>query len=138
MLGGRTAEEIACHDVTTGAENDLVEATRLARRMVTRWGMGVLGLAAYAADEQQPFLGYELTQGRDYSEATAARIDQDIQRLLTEQHETVNRLLTSRRKNLDLLVETLLREETVEREELARLLGPRPQPADVVVKPDLA
>ena len=78
MLGGRTAEEIAFGEVTTGAENDLVEATRLARRMITRWGMGKLGLAAFKADEEHPFLGYELSQGRDYSEATAARIDEEV------------------------------------------------------------
>jgi cell division protease FtsH len=78
MLGGRTAEEVAIGDITTGAEKDLVEATRLARRMVTRWGMGNLGLTAFQADEEQPFLGYELAQGRDYSEDTAARIDRDV------------------------------------------------------------
>jgi cell division protease FtsH len=74
MLGGRTAEEIVFGDVTTGAENDLLEATRLARRMVSRWGMGKLGLVAFRADEQQPFLGYELSQRPDYSEATAAEM----------------------------------------------------------------
>ena len=82
MLGGRVAEALAVGDVTTGAENDLVQATRLARRMITRWGMGGLGPVAFQADEEHPFLGYELTQGRDYSEATAARIDEELQRLL--------------------------------------------------------
>ena len=82
MLGGRASEETALEDITTGAENDLVEATRLAQRMVTRWGMGSLGLMAFNSDEEQPFLGYELAQGRDYSEETAAHIDQDVQRLL--------------------------------------------------------
>ena len=138
MLGGRTAEEIAFNDVTTGAENDLVEATRLARRMVTRWGMGVLGLAAFQADGQQPFLGYELAQGRDYSEATAARIDQDIQRLLSEQHEIVYRLLSSAQDKLDRLVEALLQEETVDEKELIRLLGPRPQSTQNVTKDAIA
>ncbi len=133
MLGGRTAEEIALSDVTTGAENDLVEATRLARRMVTRWGMGNLGLVAFQADEEQPFLGYELAQGRDYSEATAARIDQEVQRLLEERHETVRSLLTDAREQLDRLVETLLQEETVDRDTLVRVLGPRPEePAEEV------
>src|SRR5208337_4386100 len=66
MLGGRTAEETIFNEITTGAENDLVEATRLARRMVTRWGMGKLGLVAFKGDEQHPFLGYEMSQGRDY------------------------------------------------------------------------
>lgn len=138
MLGGRTAEELAFDDVTTGAENDLIEATRLARRMVTRWGMGVLGLAAFSNDDQQPFLGYELSQGREYSEVTAARIDENIQRLLGEQHDKVKELLSQERAKLDTLVEALLREETVDRDELERLVGPRPKAEEQVVKPALA
>src|SRR5437667_9364107 len=112
MHGGRTAEEIAIGDVTTGAENDLMQATRLARHMVTRWGMGKLGLMSFQSGEHQPFLGYELAQGREYSEATAARIDQEVQRLLEEQHKAVYELLTGAREKLDLLVDTLLKEET--------------------------
>jgi cell division protease FtsH len=126
MLGGRVAEEIALGDVTTGAESDLVEATRLARRMVTRWGMGELGLAAFKADGQQPFLGYELSQGRDYSEATAAHIDREVQRILKDSHDDVQRLLGGARDKLDRLVEVLLKEETVARAELTEILGPRP------------
>ncbi len=126
MLGGRTSEEIVLGDITTGAENDLVEATRLARRMVTRWGMGELGLVAFKADEVQPFLGYELSQGRDYSEATASSIDKEVRQLLTERHEVVTVLLKSRRTQLDLLVEALLQSESVGPEELVRLLGSRP------------
>jgi cell division protease FtsH len=125
MLGGRTAEEIVFGEVTTGAENDLVEATRLARRMVTRWGMSELGLVAFKTDEQQPFLGYEISQGRDYSEATAAQIDQEVLRLLSETHDRVRRCLTDSRAQLDRLVEALLREETVGSDELNRILGPR-------------
>jgi len=132
MLGGRVAEEIALDDVTTGAENDLVEATRLARRMVTRWGMGSLGLVAFQADEEQPFLGYELAHGRDYSEATAARIDQAVQRLLEEQHETVYRLLSDTRDCLDQLVLALLKEETIDQDTLAHILGPRPNSTEEV------
>lgn len=125
MLGGRTAEEIAIGDVTTGAENDLVAATHLARRMVTRWGMGSLGLIAFQSDDQQPFLGYELSQGRDYSEATAARIDENVQHLLEERHEEVYRLLTDARDRLDRLVDALLREETINEDEMVGILGPR-------------
>jgi cell division protease FtsH len=125
MLGGRSAEEIACDDITTGAENDLVEATRLARRMITRWGMGSLGLQAFAADEEQPFLGYELTQGRDYSEQTAAQIDKDIQTILNTCHDEVKTLLDREHDKLDTLVETLLKDETVEQEGLEKILGPR-------------
>jgi cell division protease FtsH len=125
MLGGRTAEEIAIGDITTGAENDLVEATRLARRMITRWGMGDLGLMALAADEEQPFLGYELAQGHDYSEETKARIDAYIQQLLNDRHEEVRDLLTQARDKLEILVDTLLRDETVNQDELSKILGER-------------
>jgi cell division protease FtsH len=135
MLGGRTAEEIVIGDITTGAENDLVEATRLARRMVTRWGMGSLGEVAFQADEQQPFLGYELAQGRDYSEATAARIDKDVETLLKEQHEGVRRLLTGARESLDRLAQALLEQETIGPEVLEQILGPLPKRAPVLPAP---
>jgi cell division protease FtsH len=131
MLGGRTAEEIAIGDVTTGAENDLMEATRLARRMVTRWGMGKLGLMTFATDEHQPFLGSPLAQGREYSEATAARIDQDVQRLLEERHKAVHQLLTRAREKLDRLVKALLQEETIAQDRLAEILGPRPDSTSI-------
>jgi cell division protease FtsH len=129
MLGGRSAEEIAFGDVTTGAENDLVEATRLARRMVTRWGMGELGLVAFKSDEEHPFLGYELSQGRDYGDATANLIDREVHRLLSESHAYAKQLLHSAREKLDRLVDTLLREETINQAVLTRVLGPRPQPS---------
>jgi cell division protease FtsH len=127
MLGGRTAEEIVFGDVTTGAENDLLEATRLARRMVTRWGMGKLGLAAFRVDEEQPFLGYELSQRPDYSEATAAAIDSEVRSLLEQGHEQVRHQLTDCRQYLDRLVEALLEEETVGIDRLTQILGSRPQ-----------
>jgi cell division protease FtsH len=125
MLGGRTAEEVALNKMTTGAENDLVEATKLARRMVTRWGMGSLGPIAFQADEEHPFLGYEISQGRDYSEATAARIDQDVQQLLAERQEAVRRLLGGAREQLAQLAQRLLKEESIDREVLTQILGAR-------------
>jgi cell division protease FtsH len=124
MLGGRSAEEIACDDITTGAENDLVEATRLARRMITRWGMGSLGLQAFAADEEQPFLVTSYP-GKGLLRATAAQIDKDIQAILNTCHDEVKALLDREHDKLDALVETLLRDETVEHEGLERILGPR-------------
>lgn len=125
MLGGRGAEEIAIGDITTGAENDLVEATRLARRMVTRWGMGNLGLLAFRTDEEHPFLGYELSRGKDYSESTASVIDQNVKLLLEESHDRVLRLLKGKRSLLDNLAEALLQEETIGRNKLLQILGPR-------------
>jgi cell division protease FtsH len=123
MLGGRTAEELSLGDITTGAENDLIEATRLARRMVSRWAMGTLQPMAYSLDEEQPFLGYQLAQVRDFSEATAARIDRDVEDLLRERQEAARALLQDHRQALDELAEALLQEETIGREELSRLLG---------------
>jgi cell division protease FtsH len=125
MLGGRSAEEIALDTITTGAENDLVEATRLARKMVTRWGMGSLGTMAFSSDGEQPFLGYELSQGRDYSEQTAARIDEDVRKLLEDCHRQVKKLLEGSRDQLDALVQALLKEETINQDELIDILGPR-------------
>lgn len=125
MLAGRTAEELAIGDITTGAENDLIEATRLTRRMITRWGMGSLGLMAVGGDDEQPFLGYELTQNKNYSEETSARIDRDIQKFLNEQHEMVKNLLSKSRDKLDNLVSALLQEETINQDELTEILGRR-------------
>jgi cell division protease FtsH len=127
MLGGRASEEIVLEEITTGAENDLVEATRLARRMVTRWGMGSLGLAAFKADEEHPFLGYELSQGRDFSEKTASLIDAEVQRILNDGIETARNILKSRRRELDSLVQELLKSESASQEDLVRILGPRPE-----------
>jgi cell division protease FtsH len=138
LLAGRVSEELSFGEMTTGAESDLVQATRLARRMVTRWGMGSLGPLAFAADEEQPFLGYQLSQARDYSEATAARIDQDMRGLLDARHEVVTKLLTANRDTLDRLAQALLHDETVGSESLAQLIGPRAgssQPPVTVGKP---
>ncbi len=125
MLAGRESEALVIGDITTGAESDLVQATRLARRMITRWGMGSLGPVAFESDDEQPFLGYQLSRGRDYSEATASRIDQEVEHLLAERQAVVRTLLTDARGRLDTLAESLLKEETIGDDDLARLLGPR-------------
>jgi cell division protease FtsH len=127
-LAGRAAEEIVFGEITTGAEQDLVEATSLARRMVTRWGVGELGLLAFKTEEEQPFLGYEIAQGRDYSEHTAARIDADVKRLLEQAHHGARACLTSMRERLDRLAESLLKNETVTFDELSDILGERTTP----------
>jgi cell division protease FtsH len=127
MLGGRAAEEAALGEVSTGAEDDLIEATRLARRMVTRWGMGSLGVMAFIDEDEQPLLGAEPAQGRSYSEETAARIDQDMQRFLTECYEKDLQQLTGNRLKLDAVVHALLQDETIGQEVLTRILGARGQ-----------
>ena len=139
MLGGRLSEQIVFSDVTTGAENDLIQATRLARRMMTRWGMGSLGPVAFESDEQQPFLGYELSRGKDYSESTAASIDEDVRKLIAERCGIVTSLLNGARDKLDKLAETLLREETVDELILEQILGAGkqvPKEPNAGVKPE--
>jgi cell division protease FtsH len=135
LLGGRTAEELVFGDVTTGAENDLVEATRLARHMVTSWGMSKLGLVAYQESSQNRFLGYELGREHLPSEQRAAQIDQEIHRLIEGQHQSVTTLLTRERGKLDRLAACLLEQEVADHGKMYELLGPRPQPAGVKTEP---
>jgi len=127
LLAGRTAEEIALGDITTGAENDLIEATKLARKMITRWGMGKLGLRAFRADEEHPFLGYELSRGKDYSESTAAVVDEEVKNLLEKSHEKVYKILITNKNKLNLTANSLLKEETIDAKDLENILGPRPR-----------
>jgi cell division protease FtsH len=127
LLGGRVAEEMVMGDVTTGAGNDLLEATRLARHMVTAWGMSALGLAAYQSGSADRFLGYELGRERAYSEDTAAAIDREVSRLLDDRHQAVTALLTRERNKLDRLATHLLAHEVANNTQLEELLGPRPR-----------
>ncbi len=126
MLGGRTSEEEFFGEVTTGAESDLVEATKLARRMVTRWGMGSFGPMALRTDEEQPFLGYEIAQGRELSEEMQAQVDRDVAAILDEAHARAQKLIDDHRRDLETLAEALLTSETVAGDALVDLLGPRP------------
>jgi cell division protease FtsH len=128
MLAGRAAEEMVIGDLTTGAENDLREATLLARRMVAAWGMSELGLAAYEQSGDDRFLGYDLGRGRAHGEETARRIDEAVQGLLEERHRNALELLEGAQERLTRLAESLLARETLERAELERLLGPRAMP----------
>ena len=125
MMGGRAAEELAIGEITTGAENDLKEATRLAYRMVTRWAMTDFGLMTMDTDDEQPFLGYEVSQGRGHSEAAAAQVDAKVQQLLQERYNFTRNCLTERKAALDVLVQALMEHETVTQEEMEKLIGPR-------------
>lgn len=124
MLGGRTSEELVFEDFTTGAESDIVEVTKLVRRMVTRWGMGSFGPLSLDGDEDTPFLGYEMARGRYVSEETQAQVDRDIQTIIAEQHKVALSVLEQHREALDRLVDALMDHETVEDDELREILGP--------------
>ncbi|MGI9534080.1 MAG: ATP-dependent zinc metalloprotease FtsH [Thermodesulfobacteriota bacterium] len=135
LLGGRISEEITQCDITTGAENDLIEATKLVRNMITRWGMSSLGLLTFGTDDDHPFLGYKLARGKDISERTASLIDKEVNNILEKSQEKVYEILKSNKRKLDELAKLLLNEETVDRENLVKVLGPRPKFA-VVYKAD--
>jgi cell division protease FtsH len=136
LLGGRTAEEIALGEISTGAQNDLQRATDMARAMVTEWGMSDdLGAINYDVNKRGRFLDIGLPQERGlYSEETAQKIDVEIARILTEAHDTARRLLTEHRGKLESVTHRLLEVEVMEGEELLRLLGIPPREA----KPDAA
>lgn len=130
MLAGRAAEQVVFNETSTGAQNDLHQATTLARRMAAEWGMSPkLGAASFPRGEAQPFLGRELTQTQNFSEHTAERIDQEIYRILEETDQHTRCLVEDNRKRLRALTDLLLEQETVEGEELHRLLEKSPPSA---------
>ncbi len=123
MFGGRLAESIVFGEVSSGAEHDLRQATQLARRMVAHWGMSSrIGPASFPQAEEHVFLGREISQAREYSEATAAMIDDEVRKLLRELEAKTRELLESHRKALDALAAELLEKETLGRQELRAIL----------------
>jgi cell division protease FtsH len=128
LLGGRTAEEIAFNEISTGARNDLQRATDIARSMVTEYGMSdAIGAITYDAERGAKFLENPFAQERgNYAEDTARQIDAEIKRILTEAHEEARRVLLDRRGNLDELSKRLLDREVIEGDELRELIGPVP------------
>ena len=128
LLGGRSAEEVAFGEVSTGAQNDLLRATDIARAMVTEYGMSeALGTVNYDGHRRGMFLdpGFAPERG-NYAEATAQRIDGEIKRIIDDAHETALRVLRERRDVLDELSTRLLEREVIEGDELRELLGPTP------------
>jgi cell division protease FtsH len=130
MLGGRVAEEVVYGTRTTGAENDIEQATNLARNMVTRWGMtDTLGMVQLAP-RQNAFLGGMTGMGSDkpFSEETGRLIDLEVQRIIHESHADATRLLNAYRRELDALVRALLDRETLDEQEILQVTGLPPAP----------
>ena len=125
LLGGRAAEELIFDDITSGASNDLERVTRMARAMVTRLGMSdSLGPMVYGQKEELIFLGREISEQRDYSEAVAEQIDQEVRRLVGEAHQKAQDILVQYRDRLDAVATRLLEVETVSREEFESIFPP--------------
>ncbi len=124
LLGGRAAEEVVFSQRTSGAENDIKEATKLARRMVTQWGMSAKIGKLYLADEHQDvFLGEQLGRGKTYAESTAREVDQEVRSLIDDAYQVAESTLQKNREPMDKLVEMLLDRESVSGEEVMELLN---------------
>jgi cell division protease FtsH len=130
-LGGRAAEEIVYGTKTTGAESDIEQATALARRMVTRWGMSDRVGLVQLAPKENPYLpavnGYQ--SAKPFSEATAEAIDEEVRRIIGESHDEAKRLLAAHRQQLDALAVAMLERETLNEQEILEVTGLRPTSA---------
>jgi cell division protease FtsH len=130
LLGGRAAEEIAFNHMTTGAGNDLEKVTEIARKMVCEWGMSEkLGPLTFGKKQEQIFLGREITQHKDYSEKTAMEIDNEIKKIVKERYEYSRRLLTDNRVHLENLAAALLDRETLNADEIDKIINMQEEPA---------
>lgn len=128
ILGGRAAEEIVFGTKTTGAENDIEQATEIARRMVTRWGMSEeLGMVMLAPKYNE-YLGMSYGSEKQFSEETAQRIDREILRIIAECHQESIRLIREHRSQLDALSLALLEKETLDEDEILKITGLPPAP----------
>ena len=128
LLGGRTSEEIVFDDITSGASNDIERATQIARAMVTRLGMSPeMGPMVYGKKEEMAFLGREITQQRDYSDAVSEQIDVQVRSLVDEAHQKARQILTTYRDKLDAVAKRLLEIETLSQDEFEKIF-----PAPVV------
>jgi cell division protease FtsH len=123
MMGGRAAEQLVLDTATSGAENDLMQATQLARKMVVSWGMSErIGLMSLGENEEV-FLGEGLAHTRSYSETTAREVDEDIRGILDEAYKIAMQDLIDNRPGMDRLVEALLEKEDVSGKEVMEFLG---------------
>ena len=137
-MGGRVAEEIKFGDVTNGAMGDIRQATTLARKMVCAWGMSQrMGMVEYGEEEGAVFLARDISRSRNYSEATAQQIDEEVKRLIDEAYATATALLTKHRDKLDAIAAALLEYETLDGAQIKEIMehgrllnppAPRPKP----------
>jgi cell division protease FtsH len=134
MLGGYAAEEIVFQEITTGASNDLEKATELARRMVTQYGMSrKLGPRTFGKKEELIFLGRDISETRNYSDATAHMIDEEVSDIINKAHRTAKEILTKHRAKLDEIARLLIREETIDADTFHALFDE--PPAEAVEEP---
>jgi cell division protease FtsH len=125
MVGGYAAEKIIFDDVSTGASNDLKEASEIARKLVTKYGMSEkLGPTTFGKNEELVFLGKEISAEKNYSEKVAAEIDEEVSGFMSRAYEAAKKIISSRRKALVAIAEALLQKEVLEQEEFNDILKP--------------
>ncbi|MBV9156203.1 MAG: ATP-dependent zinc metalloprotease FtsH [Acidobacteriaceae bacterium] len=123
LMGGRIAEEIFLHQMTTGAGNDIERATEMAHKMVCEWGMSELGPLSFGKKDEQIFLGREIAQHRDYSEATAIKIDEQVRRLVENAYNSAKEIIENRSDALVRIAEALLEREVLDGSEVLDLIN---------------
>jgi cell division protease FtsH len=123
FMGGRIAEEIFMHQMTTGAGNDIERATDIARKMVCEWGMSELGALSFGKKEEQIFLGREIAQHRDYSEDTAIKIDEQVKKLVTRGYGRAREIIEQHSEALVQIAETLLEREVLDGAEVNAIIN---------------
>jgi cell division protease FtsH len=137
-LGGRAAEEIIFDDITSGASSDLQRVTQIARSMVMRWGMSEkMGARVYGKKEELIFLGREISEQRDYSDAVAEEIDKEILILVKSAYKRAKKILTKYRKKLEEIAEKLIEVETLSKEEFEKIF-PSPIEKRIGGTPEMA
>ncbi len=122
LMGGRIAEELFLNQMSTGAGNDIERATELARKMVCEWGMSDLGPVTFGKKEEQIFLGREISQHRDYSEATAIQIDEEVRKVVSTGYSTAKRILSENRETLIRIAKALIEREVLDASEIKLLV----------------
>jgi cell division protease FtsH len=133
LMGGRAAEELIFGDVTTGAQNDIERATRIARAMVCEFGMSeTLGPRNYASNQELMFLGREVNRTETHSEKTSEQIDEEIDKILTEAHDTAQKILAENRDRLELIAELLIKYETLDGEQVMEILETGQAPEELL------
>jgi len=138
LMGGRAAEEIFLHHITTGAGNDIERATEIARQMVCEWGMSVLGPLTFGKKEEAIFLGREIAQHRDYSEDTAIKIDGEVRSIVTNGYSKARNILETQRDKLERIAQALLDREVLDAVELKLLMEGKPLPDKIPPPPPAA
>jgi cell division protease FtsH len=122
LLGGYVAEKIKFDEITTGASNDLKNASELARRLVKEYGMSNLGPISFGEREEMIFLGQETTEQRNYSEKIAVQIDKEVEKFIKNAQSQAEKILTQKKKLLEKVAQTLIEKETIEKEEFENLI----------------